>query len=74
MRSLNTDYVTIYFEFLTLMKIHDKPAYETLRELKNHLIENDSVVTSDLGAGINGQLGLVFTKVMYANVNPTAYA
>ena len=73
MRSLNVDYVTTYFEFPTLRKIHDKPTYETLRKLKNQLKEKDSAVTSDLGGGVNDHLGLVCTSVEYVNVNPTVY-
>ena len=35
MMSTNIDYVTTYFEYPTLTKIHGKPLYEPLKEMKN---------------------------------------
>ena len=49
----NTNYVSTYFEYTALTKIHGKPTYKTLRELKNQLKANASAVTSDLGGGAN---------------------
>ena len=74
MTSTNIDYVDTYFEYPTLTKIHGEPTYETLKTIKNELKSNACSVTSDLGGGANGHLGLVLTPAEYTAVSPTAYA
>ena len=73
MASTNINYVSTYFEYPTLTKIHGEPSYKTLQELKNQLKGNTSGITSDLGGGVNGHLGLVCTANEYLNVDHTAY-
>ena len=73
MTSTNIDYVDTYFEFPTLTKIHGEPTYFQLKELKNELKSNASSVTTDLGGGANGHLGLVLTPAEYNAVSATAY-
>ena len=73
MLSTNVDYVNIYFEYPNLTKIHGNPSYDTLRELKKQLKANASSVTSDLGGGANGHLGLVCTTAEYESVSVLPY-
>jgi len=73
MLSTSIDYVSIYFEYTTLTKIHGTLTYKTLQELKNQLKANAATFTSDLGGGANGHLGLVCTAAEYVNINATAY-
>lgn len=73
MASTSIDYVATYFEFPVLTKIHGEPTYETLLEMKNQLKANASQVTSDLGGGANGHLGLVCTPIEYANISVIPY-
>ena len=61
MTSTNIDYVDTYFELPTLTKIHGEPTYFQLKELKNELKSNATSVTTDLGGGGHGHLGLVLT-------------
>ena len=63
MMSNNIDYVTTYFEYPTLTKIHGEPTYKTLRELKKRSKVNAATVTSDLVGvrGVNIHLELVCT-------------
>ena len=56
-----------------LTKIHDVPAYEPLRKIKNELKTNASTVQCDLGGGNNGHLGLVLSAVEYTTVSATPY-
>ena len=73
MTSTNIDYVDTYFEFPTLTKIHGEPTYFQLKELKNELKSNATSVTSDLGGGGHGHLGLVLSPADYTNVSANAY-
>ena len=72
-RSADISYVATYFEYPTLTQIHSKPTYTTLRELKQQIKENDSVVTGNLGGGTYGHLGLARTRMEYINVNLVVY-
>ena len=74
MTSTNIDYVDTYFEFPTLTKIHGEPTYFKLKEIKNELKSNATSVTTDLGGGAHGHLGLVITPLAYANISPVPYA
>ena len=73
MSSTNIDYVDTYFEFRVLTKIHGEPTYETLKAMKNQLKSNACSVTSDLGGGAHGHLGLLLTPTEYAITSPTPY-
>ena len=67
------DYTT-YFEFPTLDKIHGEPTFATLLRMKKQLKANAISVTSDLGGGQFGHLGLVLTPQEYALLSPVPYA
>ena len=73
MTSTNIDYVDTYFENPVLTKIHGEPTYKGLKTLKNELKSNAISVTSDLGGGAHGQLGLVLIPAEYAAISPVPY-
>ena len=73
MTSTNIDYVDTYFEVPTLTRIHGEPTYFKLKELKNELKSNATSVTTDLGGGANGHLGLVLTPAEYNVVSQDPY-
>ena len=73
MASTNIDYIGTYFQYKTLTKIHGEPTYETLQEIKDQLKTNAASVSSSLGGGQNGYLGLVLSPAEYTNVSPTPF-
>ena len=64
------DYAGIFFEFPVLTKIHGVPTQPSLENMKQQLMANAQSVTSDLGGGQYGHLGLVLTAVEYAELSP----
>lgn len=72
MNDSNIDYTT-FFTTKTLPRIHGEPDYPQLKTLKDLLKENASRVTSDLGGGGHGHLGLILSPTEYATVSPTPY-
>ena len=73
MTSTNIDYVKNYFQYPELTKIHGEPTYETLQVLKDQLKSNATSVTSHLGGGANGHLGLILTNAEYARITLARY-
>ena len=69
-RPTNIDYVKTYFEIPELTKIHGEPTFETLRVLFNQLKANATTVSTTLGGGLLGYLGLLLTTPKYACVAP----
>ena len=41
--------------------------------MKDEIKENATTVSTDLGGGVNGHIGLVLTPVVYANVSHIPY-
>ena len=60
------DYATDYSEFPFIEKIHGEPSYESLKKLKNQLKTNTQSLSSYLGGGEHGHLGLVLIPEEYA--------
>ena len=71
--SHTADYVKNSFPFPTLTKIHGYPTFVSLLKLKNQLKTNAKSVSSDLGGGALGHLGLVLTPEEYALVSVTPF-
>ena len=67
------DYKKLYFSHPTLSKIHGEPTYASLKISKKELKLNASHVTSDLGGGAHGHLGLVLTQAEYQLVSVDIY-
>ena len=68
------DYAKTYFIHPTLTTIQGEPDYSTLKVLKKELKANASRVTSDLGGGGHGHLGLVLTAHEYSMISAILYA
>ena len=69
----STNYRTDLFEFDTLTPIRGKPDFQSLTTLKNQIKANAQAVTSTLGGGQNGLLGLVLTDAEYAVVSAAPF-
>ena len=74
MTSTNIDYVNTYFEYPVLTKIHGEPTYESLCTMENKLKSNATTVSTTLGGGQHGHLGLTMPTTDYVdNVSETPY-
>ena len=69
-RPTNIDYVKTYFQIPNLTKIHGEPTFKTLRVLFNELKANAGDVSTTLGGGLLGYLGLLLSILEYARVAP----
>ena len=69
----HVNYVDTYFEYKTLTKIHGEPTFEGIKKIKDELKANAMAVSSELGGGRHGHLGLVLTQQEYARVSQTPY-
>ena len=67
------DSVIERFEFPTLTKVHGELDFQKLKQIKNEVKANASLITSTLGGGAHGHLGLVLTPAEYALVSGTPY-
>ena len=72
MTETQIDY-TKYFAVKELPKIHGEPDYIQLKQLKDYLKANATRVSSELGGGAHGHLGLILTDAEYTNVSPVPY-
>ena len=72
MTSETADFLAL-FEYRTLPKIHGEPDYSQLKNLKDKLRTNALKITSDLGGGAHGHLGLVLLPTEYENASATPY-
>ena len=73
MSSTNIDYVDTYFKFPSLTKIRRELTYASLKTIKDELRVNATDVTTDLGGGAHGHLGLVLSAVDHAMISATPY-
>ena len=67
------DYRNIFFKFPELDRISGEPNADTLIKLKKQLKSNAASVSSNLGDGLHGHLGLVLNPVDYALVSNAAF-
>ena len=67
------DYRNIFFEFPELDRITGEPNADSLIKLRKQLKSNASSVTSNLGGGLHGHLGLVLNPVEYALVTQVPF-
>ena len=65
--------ISTYVQFKEFTKVHGTPTYETLQKIKDQLKANAASVTSNLGGGANGHLGLVLTPAEYKNISDIPY-
>ena len=66
----NIDYVATYFQISKLTPIHGEPDFSTLRVLRDELKANAGSVTTTLGGGRLGYLGLLLSPEDYNRVAP----
>ena len=66
----NIDYVNTYFQIPILTPIQGEPTFETLRVLRDEVRANSGDVSTNLGGGNYGYLGLVLSPAEYARVTP----
>ena len=71
MTSTNINYVLTYFEFPILTKIHGPPCHDTLTKIADELKANAASVSSDLGGGAYGHVGLILSEEEYAKIPGT---
>ena len=67
------DYINNSFVYPSLNRIHGYPTYVSLLKLKKQLKTNAKSVSTDLGGGSHGHLGLVLSPEEYATVSRTPY-
>ena len=70
MTSTNIDYIRNYFQYPVLTPIPGEPTYEALQDMKDQLKSNASSVSTTLGGGQNGHLGLLLTPDEYSRISP----
>ena len=56
-----------------LTPIVGKPTYATLKTLKDQLKANAASISTTLGGGNHGYLGLILSPATYATISPTAF-
>ena len=61
------------FEVQDVPKIHGEPDYESITKLKDILKANASRITSELGGGGHGHLGLILSALEYGAVSHIPY-
>ena len=69
----NIDYTSTSFEYPNLTKLQGIPTYEPLRRIKNEIKADVASVSSDLGGGAHGLLGLMLTVQEYKNILRIGY-
>ena len=67
----NIGYATNYFRDQMLTKLYGEPNYDVLNYPRNQVKANFTSVTSDLGRGNHGHLGLGLTMVQYNAISNT---
>ena len=65
--------ITERFVYPTLTKVQGKLDYHALKTIKDELKANATKITSDLGGGANGHLGLVLTPLEYTHISVVPY-
>ena len=63
----------VYFQPKLLTQVHGKPHFEYIKILLDKLKANSSSVTSTLGGGMFGHLGLLLSDIRYTTLSATAF-
>ena len=71
--SKHIDYINTYFEYPVLTKIHGRPNYDNIKIIKDEMKTNGASVSSELGGGANGHVGIVTTNTDYIMVAVVPY-
>jgi hypothetical protein len=70
MSTIDIDFKSTYFQHSSLTKIYGEPTYQSLQKLYKEIKANATSVSSVLGGGLHGYLGLVVSAVNYARTQP----
>ena len=62
-----------FFDYPELSKISGEPTLGSLMTLRNELKANAQSVSTTLGGGANGHLGLVLSEQAYEQIAPELY-
>ena len=73
MTTINIDYINASFEYPVLTKIQGLPTYTTLKIIKDEMKANATSVSTDLGGGTNGHLGIMLRPIEYSNASLIPY-
>jgi hypothetical protein len=66
----HVNYCESYFQHPTLTKINGDPAYTSLAKLKRECKAKGKSVSTTLGGGLQGHLGLVCSTAAYQRISP----
>jgi hypothetical protein len=70
MSTIDIDFKSTYFQHSSLTKVYGEPTYQSLQKIYQEIKANATSVTSSLGGGLHGDLGLVVSPVNYARTQP----
>ena len=73
MNTLITNVKDVYCQHKVLTRVHGKPYFESLKIILDEIKANTSSVTSTLGGGMYGHLGLLLSYIRYATLSDTAF-
>ena len=65
MNTLITNVKDVYCQHKVLTRVHGKPYFESLKIILDKIKANTSSVTSTLGGGMYGHLGLLLSDIIY---------
>jgi hypothetical protein len=66
----HVNYRESYFQHPTLTKINGDPTYKSLAKLERERKANGKSVSTTLGGGLQGHLGLVCSTAAYQRISP----
>ena len=69
----NINYKDTIFKRANLTPIRGKPNFKMLHKLRNEIKSNSKSISSNLGVGSHGCLGLVLTESQYSLISPTPF-
>lgn len=65
MSYVNADKIKLHFPHTIITKILGKPTHSSVQTLTQQLYENSAAITSTLGGGAHGDLGLMIKTEEY---------
>ncbi len=68
-QTVNTEELKLHFPHPSLTKIEGRPKHTTIQVLRQKIYENAAAISSSLGGGGHGHLGLVMNDDEYQNIS-----
>ena len=72
-KPLPVDDIIAKFRIKTLTKIEGEPTYESISKISHELYTNAATLSSPLGGGKHGHIGMVMKPALYATLSATPY-